>query len=104
MTRRLRGLALLLVTALLVVATAGPAAAEALSSRGLNADADRPSPVLDAVVLRPLGIVATFVGTTAFVLASPIFLVTRPQEIDEPFKALVARPAWWTWARPLGGV
>jgi hypothetical protein len=103
MTRRLRGLCLLFVSALLLVATAGPAAADSLSSRGLNADADRPSPVIDAVVLRPLGILATVVGTMGFVFASPVCLVTRPQEIDEPFKALVARPAWWTWARPLGG-
>lgn len=104
MTRRLRGLCLLFASALLIVSTAAPAAADATSSRGLSADMARPSPVIDAIVLRPLGILATAVGTMGFVMASPIFLVTRPQEIDEPFKALVAHPAWWTWGRPLGGV
>jgi hypothetical protein len=98
MTSRLRALVLLFATAFLFAGS--PAAAE---KARFNADEDRPSPVLDAVVLRPLGVAATLIGTTVFVFTSPIFLVTRPQDIDEPFKALVARPAWWTWGRPLGG-
>ena len=98
MTSRLRALVLLFATAFLFAGS--PAAAEKVR---FNADEDRPSPVLDAVVLRPLGVFATVVGTGTFLFASPIFLITRPQDIDEPFKALVARPAWWTWGRPLGG-
>lgn len=60
------------------------------------------SPVVDALFLRPLGLIATIAGTAIFVVATPIFAITRPTQIGEPFNALVVAPARYTWVDPLG--
>lgn len=101
MARRLRNLCVLLATAALLAGTAAPPAAQATTSS--KESVSELDPTVDAFLLRPLGIVATVVGTGLFVGSSPFYLVTRPHEIDEPFKTFVARPAVWTWGRPLGG-
>lgn len=102
MARRLRALLVALATASLLVGTAAPAAAD-VATTGSKEHVTRLPPAVDAVVLRPFGMAATVFGTGVFLASSPFFLITRPHEIDEPFKALVAGPAVWTWGRPLGG-
>lgn len=102
MARPLRALLVLLATASLLAATAAPAAAADVETSGSREHASQLSPTVDAVLLRPLGIVATVVGSGMFLVSSPFFLATRPQEIHEPFRVLVIRPGVWTWGRPLG--
>ena len=58
--------------------------------------------LLDVFLLRPLGIAATVLGTAAFIVALPFSLPTR--SADDAAKALVVKPATYTFARPLGQV
>jgi hypothetical protein len=67
-----------------------------------NASQGHTSPVVDALFLRPLGLVATLTGAVIFIAATPIFVLTRPTQIAEPFRALVLAPARYTWVDPLG--
>jgi hypothetical protein len=56
--------------------------------------------VADFLVVRPLGIVATVVGTTMFVLALPFGAMAG--DISTPAHLLVVEPAAFTFKRPLG--
>ena len=58
--------------------------------------------LMDAFLLRPLGLAATVLGTAAFVVTLPFSLPTR--SADDTAKALVVKPARYTFARPLGEV
>ena len=58
--------------------------------------------LMDAFMLRPLGLAATVLGTAAFVVTLPFSLPTR--SADDAAKALVVKPARYTFARPLGEV
>ena len=58
--------------------------------------------LLDAFLLRPLGLAATALGTAAFIVSLPFSLPTR--SADDAAKALVVKPARYTFARPLGQV
>lgn len=55
---------------------------------------------VDLVVMRPLGLLATVVGATAFVLALPFTLPSG--SVAESACQLVQRPAAYTFTRPLG--
>ena len=59
-----------------------------------------PAMVLDLVLVRPLGLVATVVGTVFFVAGLPFAAATR--SIPEAGHYLVKEPAWFTFQRPLG--
>lgn len=54
----------------------------------------------DVVVLRPLGVAATALGTGLFILALPFSLPS--DSVDEVADKLVADPAEFTFNRPLG--
>ena len=56
--------------------------------------------VVDLVVLRPLGLVSTAVGSAVFVLALPFTLPSGTAR--ESACELVKRPAAYTFTRPLG--
>lgn len=58
--------------------------------------------VLDALLLRPLGLAATVLGAATFVVTLPFSLPTR--SADDAAKVLVVKPAEYTFARPLGEV
>ena len=58
--------------------------------------------LMDAFLLRPLGLAATVLGTAAFIVTLPISLPTR--SADDAAKVLVVKPATYTFARPLGEV
>lgn len=58
--------------------------------------------LLDAFLLRPLGLAATALGTAAFIVTLPFSLPTR--SADDAAKVLVVKPAKYTFARPLGQV
>lgn len=56
--------------------------------------------VLDLLILRPVGLVATVAGVVIFIGSLPISLPTW--SVGKAFRALVARPAAYTFARTLG--
>lgn len=56
--------------------------------------------ILDLVVLRPLGLAATVIGTVALVVSLPFTLPTR--QLDVAVKTLVVKPGKYTFVRPLG--
>lgn len=56
--------------------------------------------VFDLVILRPVGLVATVAGTLIFIGSLPISLSTW--SIPKAFRALVKKPAVYTFVRTLG--
>lgn len=55
----------------------------------------------DLLIVRPLGLVATVLGTGLFVLQLPLSLVQGEPPLD-PARKLVVAPAQFTFSRPLG--
>jgi hypothetical protein len=102
MSRGLRSFATAL-TVLTLVATSAPAMAEESVSETDRYDSrGNAPPMMDVLVLRPLGLFALGVGAGLFAVISPVMLVTRPQELGKPFEALVAGPARYVWSDPIG--
>ena len=56
--------------------------------------------LMDAFLLRPLGLAATVLGAAVFVVTLPFSLPTR--SADDAAEVLVVKPARYTFARPLG--
>ena len=64
---------------------------------------ERDTPVLlDAFVLRPVGLALTAVGTVLFLPAAAVVGCTRPTDIGKPFQMLIANPFRYTFIDPLG--
>ena len=98
----LRGFVIVLIVLLFTVQMTAVAQETAVpSKKHTRESADPAGPILvDALLLRPLGLAATVVGTAAFVLTLPFSLPTR--SVEKTAKALVVKPAKYTFARPLG--
>ena len=64
------------------------------------ADVPAEAIIADALVLRPLGLAATVVGTAVFVVSLPFSLLTK--RVDKAAQKLVVDPAKYTFTRPLG--
>lgn len=56
--------------------------------------------VLDAVVMRPLGLVATVLGTALTVVALPFTIPSG--SVKASAREMIVRPAEYTFKRPLG--
>ena len=65
-------------------------------------EASAESMMADVIALRPLGIAATGVGVVFFVASLPFTVVTG--STGDAFGLLVADPATFTFARPLGNI
>jgi hypothetical protein len=68
-----------------------------------NRLANPPDPgviIVDLVAVRPVGIVATLVGSAVFLVAMPFALLGGNTE--DVFESLVVDPATFTFKRPLG--
>jgi hypothetical protein len=93
------------VAALAATAVLAAGAAPALANfndEGLEA-ARKDTPVLlDALLLRPVGLVLTLGGVVAFVPTGAVVGLTRPTDIGKPFRVLVANPFRYTFMHPLG--
>ena len=85
-----------LSTVLIVTAPTAPASASA-DGKELGDDV---SIILDLILFRPLGLVATIGGTVTYVVSLPISLPT--QSASKTFNALVVGPARYTFVRSLG--
>jgi hypothetical protein len=71
-------------------------------SGGTEGNPDGNDIVADLFLLRPVGIVATIFGSACFVLSLPISAPT--QTSGTTWKKLVADPAKFTFARPMGHI
>lgn len=96
-TKRL--LVLVMVMAL-VSTTAGLSALA--QDQNLTKETTAEEMIADLILLRPLGIVSTAVGSVFFIVSLPFSGPSRTA--DEAFFRLVADPATFTFARPLGNV
>lgn len=66
-----------------------------------NEEAKGPSMVLDALLVRPLGVAGTALGTVFFIGTLPFTILGG--NVPEAANALVVKPARYTFVRPLGG-
>ena len=100
MSRCLQGVFAVLIAVSLLLVQAAPAAAAAgdgLENRG------RTNLVFDAMLLRPLGLVAIGLGTAVWAVGvAPWVAMTRPTDLDDSMSYLIMRPVRYTFADPLG--
>ncbi len=100
MSHQIRNVAAALVTAVALVSAATPALA--FQDEGL-ATTERHTPiVLDALVLRPLGLVMFATSFLVAVIPTAIVAVTRPSDIPKSLKYWIATPFRYTFVDPLG--
>ena len=97
MSARIRRALVSILAAACLLTAAVPASAMSME----EAEAHTPM-AFDALIMRPLGIMALGLGTAIFAISTPMILITRPHEIGGPFHLLVVRPAKYVWADPLG--
>jgi hypothetical protein len=97
MPGRFRRIAAAFSVLVLLAGAAAPAMAEIETAR------EPSSKMVDLLVLRPMGVISLVLGTVLFIApVAPFTLLIRPQEFGVPFKAMVASPARYVWADPLG--
>lgn len=72
----------------------------ALANERGTEQGDDVSIIVDLLVLRPAGLVATVAGVVIFVGSLPISLPTL--SVGKTFRALVVSPAYYTFVRDLG--
>ena len=89
-----------LALAALVVGGASPA--YAYKDEGLQAREKNVPILIDAMVLRPLGLVLTIGGAALAVVPTAFVAITRPTDIVKPLDKLVAEPFRYTFLDPLG--
>lgn len=58
--------------------------------------------VIDAMFLRPMGLMLTAGGAVLAVVPTLFTLMTRPTDVVKPLEALVATPFRYTFLDPLG--
>lgn len=58
--------------------------------------------IADGLLMRPAGVVATVLGTVAFVVTLPFSIPTK--SVDKAAQKLVVDPARYTFVRPLGQI
>jgi hypothetical protein len=91
-----------LVATALLTGFAGSAAGSAYEDQGLQATQKETPILLDAFILRPVGLALTAIGTALCVPAAAVVGATRPTDIGKPFQMLVANPFRYTFLDPLG--
>ena len=92
-----KSIVLLTIAALLII----PLGSEVLAKEQIRKEApDAGAMVADFIILRPVGIVGLVTGFTFFVLSSPFSALGG--NIGTAWGQMVADPAKFTFARPLG--
>lgn len=86
---------------LLLAAAIGVTPACATAQQGDGGSGDKATDmVVDAVVMRPLGLAATVVGTVLTVVTLPFTIPSG--SVESSARELILRPAEYTFKRPLG--
>jgi hypothetical protein len=98
-TVKKKSLVFLIAAVLLITWAASPVLAKRKQSI-TGEDRNAVSMMFDLVVLRPLGLVATVVGTAFFVVSLPFSILGG--NTGEAAKKLMVEPAKYTFSRPLG--
>lgn len=93
MGKRLRSALLALALVVMPLSAAAQPAESATGDRAADM-------VLDAVVMRPLGLVATVLGAALTVVALPFTIPSG--SVEASARELIVRPAEYTFKRPLG--
>jgi uncharacterized membrane protein len=91
--------AVLVIVALVAVTFAGPAGA-AVIGEDEDTQVTAGKMAADALLVRPLGLVATVVGSVLFVVALPFSALGG--NVNEVGQRLVVDPALFTFKRPVG--
>ena len=92
-----KSLIIVLITALTII----PFASTALAQEYFEAeDPSGGAMLFDFVLVRPIGMVATAVGSVFFVLSWPFSALG--DNVDEANEKLIREPAAFTFKRPLG--
>jgi len=102
MSRNIRSLVAAFLSSALLLSQAAPAFASTTTVNGMNEQSRSVPVLLDALFLRPIGMVVTGLGAATFCLIAPVMAITRPTDMGAPFRALVMAPARYTWVDPLG--
>lgn len=102
MSRCLQRVSAVLITVALLLVQVGPAAAGTTTGQDLE-NRGETNLVADALILRPLGLVATAVGAAVWAVGvAPFVAITRPTDLGESMDYLIKRPVKYTFADPLG--
>ena len=96
----IRGFTAALVASAVLLSGAAPAFA--FTDEGLEASEKHTPTLVDAMLLRPVGLLMTVGGAALFVPAGALVGLTRPTNIGKPFHSLVAVPFRYTFLDPLG--
>ena len=97
---RARAFIVALTVGALLLGNAAPAAASA-SADDFTRRHEVPV-LLDAMLMRPMGLLMTGVGLVLAPIPMAFVAITRPKEAMMPFTELVVRPARFTFIDPLG--
>ena len=92
-----KSLVIFLISMLLIAPLASTALAEEFFERQ---DPSGGMMIFDFVIIRPIGIVATAVGSVFYVISLPFSLLG--ENSGEALEALIREPADYTFKRPLG--
>ena len=92
------GIALLIVVLFLCATSLVHAAENPYMARTEDVSAEEI--IVDGLLLRPGGLVATVVGTAVFVVTLPFSIPTK--SVDKAAQKLIVDPARYTFVRPLG--
>ena len=92
------------ITTILLAAALTVASATAQADEMRDGIDDSPSATAmaaDLLIIRPISLVATVLGTGLFILQLPLSIIIG-EPPTEPARKLVAAPARYTFSRPLG--
>ena len=92
----------LIVAVLFLGATSLAHAAEDTYMARERGDVSAEALIVDGLVLKPAGVLATLAGTMAFVITLPFSIPTR--SVDKAAQKLIVDPARYTFVRPLGQI
>jgi hypothetical protein len=92
------GVAVMLILSMLI--TAPLVYAEKAYTKEVSEEVSGEDMILDLVLLRPIGFVATVLGTAAFVVSLPFTIPLK--QTNEAAQKMVVKPGKYTFTRPLG--
>jgi hypothetical protein len=98
MFSKLRGL---VVTVMICALLSAPSAAFAFTDSD-DIDASSVNVVVDALILRPIGLVVFIGGVVVYGVTAAIVGITRPKDLGKPLEPLVLAPARYTFVDPIG--
>lgn len=98
----LKKIVLIAAFSLVVPAQAGQESSQGGHAYEPAARASGSAMLVDIVIARPLGLLATVVGAAAWVVSLPFSLPSG--SADEAAQALIAAPVAYTFKRPLGEI